>query len=435
MFILALLISFLNGGVASAEVLSLKEAINLALSQNGELKAQRWQVRQAEQDIRRVGGEFGPHFEALGGVGPITRATGNATASTEVKGSIGRMFLGKFSLTQPLFTWGRKGNYKNAAQAGVHVEQAELAGREEEVRFQVKEAYHGFQLANSLKDFIEGGKAELNKALEKRGKKKRESKDDYKLSIFLSEVESREAEVKKYFELAKEGLALRLGMVRGAVEAKDPWLMAESRERKSVDHYLGVARGGRSEFRQLSEGIFAKNSLAKAERKALLPALVFFASYELADTNVRPHQPGVFAYDPYNRENWAIGAGFKLDFQWMLQDAKASKLRAEAQELEAKEAFALRGIEVEVRKAYLELEEAESKLAAAKNAYNTGKKWLTGEVMGYSSGLSGSEGLVEAYGARAETTKGYFEAVYRHHMAWASLSKAVGKEVDPILAP
>jgi outer membrane protein len=428
-----LLLSLLAALPAHAEKITLKDAIERALLQNAELRAQGMQIRQAEQDVRRVSGEFGPRFEALGGIGPITRATGNVTNSTEEKGSIGRMLIGKFSLTQPLFSWGRKGNYTNAAMAAVNVEEAEFSGKEEDVRFQVKEAYHGFQLANSLRDFIEGGKAELTKALEKRGKRRKETKDDYKLAIFLSEVESREAELKKYYELAREGLALRLGMERGTVEAKEEWLIAETRERKPVSDYLVLARGHRAEFRQLGEGIFAKRSLAKGEKKSVLPVLVFLASYELADTNVRPQQPGVFAYDPYNKESWALGVGFKLDFQWTLQDAKASKLNAEALELEAKEVFAKRGIEVEVRKAYLELEEAESRLSAAKSAYNTGKKWLTGEIIGFSSGLAGSEGLVEAYGARAETTKNYFEAVYRHHLAWATLSKAVGLEVDPLL--
>jgi outer membrane protein TolC len=167
----------------------------------------------------------------------------------------------------------------------------------------------------------------------------------------------------------------------------------------------------------------------------MFPILALVASYEMADTNVRPHQPGVFAYDPYNRETWTLGVGFKIDFQWELQDAKAAKLRAEAEELEAKEVYAKQGIEVDVRRAYLGLKEAEERLEAATEAYKTGKKWLTGEAIAFGSGLGGVQGLVEAYGARAETAKSYFEAVFRHHMAWADLSRAVGKEIDPLLIP
>ena len=122
-----------------------------------------------------------------------------------------------------------------------------------------------------------------------------------------------------------------------------------------------------------------------------------------------------------------------MDFQWGLQEAKAAKYFAEAEELEFKQQFAQKGIEADVRRAYLEVEEAEAKLKAATEAYKTGKKWLTGELIGFGSGLGTSQGLVEAYTAKADTTRTYYEAVYRHHMAWAGLSKAVGREVDPIL--
>ncbi|MGZ3653613.1 MAG: TolC family protein, partial [Bdellovibrionota bacterium] len=166
----------------------------------------------------------------------------------------------------------------------------------------------------------------------------------------------------------------------------------------------------------------------------LYPIFGLMASYEAASTNVRTPQPGVFSYDPYNHKTTSAGVGFKWDFQWELQNAKAAKYRAEAEELELKEDYARQGIETEVRKTYLELVEAEERMKAATEAYKTGKKWLTGEAIGFSSGLSGAQGLVEAYGARADTAKTYFEALYRHDMAWAALSKVVGLEVDPLLS-
>lgn len=419
----------------AAEELTLAQAIDRALVQNGELKAQRLQEKQASADVDRVGGEFGPKIEGVLGIGPITKAEGNSIEVKEDKSVIGRTIIAQGSLTLPLYTWGRKSNYEEAAFAGVRVKQAESALKENDVRYSVKEAYYGYQLANSLRDFIQGGKAELTKALEGRKAKssKNDKKEEYRMQIFLAQVQSREAEVQKYFDLALEGLSLRVGAGRGEVTPKDAWLSPEVREKKDADYYVNVAREQRPEFRQLKEGIFAKQTLATAEKKALLPVFALLASYDGANTNVRTEQKGPFVYDPYNRNQWAGGIGFKWEFQWALQNAKAAKFRAEAEELEAKQGFAQRGIETEVRKAYLELVEAETRLQAARGAYNTGKQWLTGEAIGYSSGLTGTQGLVEAYGARAETTKDYFEAVHRYQMAWANLSKVVGTEVDPLL--
>lgn len=418
---------------AAPEKLALPAAIDRALSRNGDLRSQRMQVEQAAEEIGRARGEFGPRIEGLLGIGPITKAEGNSTFVREDSSTWGRTLFGKISLVQPLYTWGRKSNYENAARAGKHVKEAETVLRENQLRYEVKEAYYGYQMANSFRDFIAGGKSELEKAIEKRKARKSEpQKEGLKLEIFLREVESREAEVNKYLELSKEGFALRVGAARGEVLPKDEWLLPEPREKKAAEHYVELARKFRPEFRQLQEGIFAKRSLAKAEQKALYPVLGLMASYEASETNVRTPQPGVFSYDPYNHKTTSAGIGFKWDFQWELQNAKAAKLRAEAEELELKEDYARQGIETEVRKAWLELAEAEARLKAATEGQKAGKKWLTGEAIGFSSGLGSAKDLVEAYGARAETTKSYFEALFRHQMAWAALSRAVGTEVDPV---
>lgn len=412
---------------------TLSDALFSAEKQNQELVAQGFQIEQSKYDIDRAKGEFGPKIDVLAGVGPIPRATGNALQSSTDTSHWGRTVIGKLTLTQPIYTFGRRANYVEAASAGVEVEKAEWKSKLAEIRYQVKEAYYGFQLANSLRDFIEGGKAELTKALEKR-KRNTETKEGFRMEIFLAEVESREAEVKKYFALAKEGLALRMGVPVQQVEVKDAWLVPVDRKLQPFEHYWKLAQEHRGELLQLKEGIVAKSSFARAEKKALYPVLVALASYDFADTNIRPEQPSLFANDPYNRSSLAVGVGLKLDFQWSLAQAKSGKIWAEVNELEAKQRYADQGIQADLKKSYLEVEEAEARLKAAKAAYTTGKKWLTKEVIGYASGLSGTSGLAEAYGARAETAKAYFEAVHRHHMAWAALSKAVGTEVDPSLA-
>ena len=108
---------------ASVEKLSLKEALSRASRENKELKAQRVQVDQAEADLGRARGEFGPRLEGLLGVGPITKAEGNSTFVIEDRGIWGRTIFGKISFTQPIYTWGRKSDYEAAASSGVRVKE------------------------------------------------------------------------------------------------------------------------------------------------------------------------------------------------------------------------------------------------------------------------------------------------------------------------
>lgn len=426
------MIFFLLAVNSFATSIGLTEAVDLALKNNKELLSQQMQVRQASTEVKRVHAEFGPRLEALGGVGPITKASGNATNAVEEKGTLGRMIMGRFTLSLPIYAWGRKTNYKNAAQAGIYVEEGEFATKREEVVYQTKEAFYGYQLANTLLDFVESGRKDLDKSLENR-KKNVETAEAFKVDIFLEEIRAREAEVRKYFLLAQEGLALRVGLPSLKIKESDAWLSPKIRKLDSLDLYLSHAGTQRGELRQITEGIFAKRSLSKAEKKGILPTLAVFGSYELSDTNVRPAQPGVFSYDPYNRETWTLGIGFKMDLQWDLQLVKAQKHSYEAMELELKEQYAKDGIALEVKRAYWEVEEAETRLQAAQKAQAVGKKWLAKVAIQSGAGLgTKTQALIDAYMAKAETSKNYYESVHRYNLAWAKLSQVVGVEVDPL---
>lgn len=52
-------------------------------------------------------------------------------------------------------------------------------------------------------------------------------------------------------------------------------------------------------------------------------------------------------------------------------------------------------------------------------------------MMGGLLGLLDGKEIVQAYQARAQTYKDYLEAVYHYNIAWASLSRSIGQEVDP----
>jgi outer membrane protein TolC len=423
------LTSICLAAVSHASAVTLDEALRMALSENLELRAEAAKVRQSEADLDRAGYEFGPKLEFTSGIGPITRAQGNATFAVEDRGRWGRVLMGKLQATQPIYTFGRKGAYERAALKGREVKIAEQKLKRDEVRFQVKEAYYGFQLANSLSDFITSGKQELEKAL---GNRPAESLD-FKTRILLQEVRGREAEVRKGLNLARAALSLRVG--KEGISAKEEWLLPKKRTLESIDQYVQLALQNRADLGQARAGVEAKRELARAEKLGAAPVLAALVSYEFADTNVRTIQPGVFAYDPYNRETFSLGIGVNWKIDSLVPFAKARKERAEADEIEARLIYGEQGVRVQVVKAHGEVEEAEAKLEAAREALNLGKQWLGRAAIGKTFGAQkGGSALTEAFLAKAQTTQKYFEAVHRHHMAWAELTKIVGSEVDPLFA-
>lgn len=415
--------------------INIHTALKRGLSDNQNIASIRARVNQAKADVDRVSGEFGPRIQLKAGVGPMTRATGNAISSTVDTSDWGAIVLGSVEVTQPLWTFGRKDDYERAAEHGVDAKKAEVAKEEDKLRYEIKEAYYGLLYAMTLLEFIQDGKRDFKEVTAKQKKLSRE--DRYKLEIFSATLDSKEAEVERAYAYAKRGLSLLTGVPVGrGVRPEEEWIDWEEREIQPLTYYLSIAAKKNTDLRQLSAGIVAKRSLARAESKGAFPVVAMLLKFDYAYTDMREEQQSVFAHDPFNDQSLVFGVGISWDFQWGLASAKSSKHRAEALELELQQNYARDGIFVLVEKAWLELKEAKTKLLAAERASKAGKKWLSRQMIGMSAGLGNTEKLVEAYQARAVTLKDYYEAIYRHHMAWAALSQVVGQEIDPyILSP
>ncbi len=424
------LFHFILSFPVQASTITLKDALNRIQEQNLELPIEDYKIQQAESDISRVKAEFNPKLDATLGAGPINKATGDSLNYSEDKNRWGALYIGNIEFTWPLYSWGRKSDYLKAAQGGVAVKQEDKKLKELELRFNIKKTYFGVLYATTLLDFIKGSRDDIAKVLEN---KKLSDKDRFRLEILIEQINSKEAEIKKNLDLALHAFQLYVGSVDKTLRPKEDWLETTERELKELPIYLEAAKEDKPELKKLKMGIEAKHSLAKAEFKGNYPVVAFLAKYDFAYTNMRNAQKSAFAYDPYNGTNAVIGFGIKWSFDFGVTNAKSAKVHAEALELEAQRRFADEGIPVMIEKAWLEVREAEQNLAAQKKASKLGKQWLTKYMGGASLGVVDSKELVDAYQARLLTLKDYYEAIYKHHMAWADLCLAVGKEIDPTL--
>jgi len=409
---------------------TLKEALERIQDRNLELPIEDYKIEQSETDISRIKAEFNPKLEASLGAGPINKATGDSLNSSEDKNQWGALYIGSIEFTWPLYCWGRKEDYLKAANKGISVKQEDKFLKELEIAYNIKKTYFGALYATTLLDFIKGARDDIEKVLEN---KKMAEKDRFRLEILKEQINAREAEIKKNLDLALHAFRLYTGSVDETLKPKDEWLEITERELKDFSYYLKIAQENKPEFQKLKLGIDAKHLLAKAEYKANYPVIAFLTKYDFAYTNMRNAQKSTFAYDPYNGTNAVVGFGFKWSFDFGVTNAKAAKINAEALELEAQRRYADEGIPTLIKKAWLEIEEADKNLNAQKKASKLGKQWLTKLMSSASLGIIESKELVDAYQARLLTLKDYYEAIYKHHMAWAELTLAVGKEIDPTL--
>jgi outer membrane protein TolC len=140
----------------------------------------------------------------------------------------------------------------------------------------------------------------------------------------------------------------------------------------------------------------------------------------------------VFANDPFNGFQGGFGLGLRFDLEFARQSAEAHEQEAEMMKLKATESYAVPGIELQVKKAFLEMEQAAQGLEIAESRRKLGKKWFVSNAMGFSIGITPAKDLMESLEGSGTARKNYIETVYSLNMALAKLSQAVGVEVTQL---
>ena len=429
-----LILSLITTAFGKIKEVTLKQALDSATSNNLELKINDFKIEQATKEIGRIKGEFMPQFESTVGVGPINKVIGDSLESEISYDEWGIIVMAGLDAVWPIYAWGMKKNYLNAAKNGVKVKKEDKKIKREEIRYNVKKAYYGSLYTHSLKRFVDEIIIDVDKALDKMKDKKNKKEEIYQVEILRGEIESKKAEILKNHKLAIAGLGFYMGLNRDQELSTDiDWIEYSSRKLKSAEHYWNTALQMNPELSKIKHGIEAKKNLAIAEKKTNLPVIGLLMAVNLSYTNMREKQKSRFAFDPYNSTNFAFGIGFKWDFNWGVTMSKVEQIKAEELELKATEKYAVSGYWMRIKKICLEIEENQTKFKASKKSYKFGKKWLNKVIAGLSLGLVNAKEIVDAYGARALTQKNYYESIYNLHISWAKLTKAVGVEVDPTL--
>jgi outer membrane protein TolC len=209
-------------------------------------------------------------------------------------------------------------------------------------------------------------------------------------------------------------------------------LEAQDYQHKTLDEYLKLARQNRPEFKALAAGRTARTALASAKRAQSYPTLFVGAMLDLNWSPVRDPQRSFYALDLFNRVQGGVAIGLRLDLEFSRHSAEAAEERAQAMKLKATESYAAPGIEVEVSRAFWELEQARDGLEIAEKRKKVGRKWFVGSAMGFSIGVTPAKDLMEALEGDGTSRQNYIQTLYLYNLALAKLSRAVGIEVTSL---
>jgi outer membrane protein len=423
---------------AAQKVLSLKECVALALAHAPELG-------EAQADIELVGGKLDeakgyrfPTVDFLGLTGPVPGARGNQVSSPDSINStrrIGWFERGDLTIVQPIYTFGKISHSMSAAKHGIEVEKARKEQKRNEIVVKVKEYYYGVLLARDAKALLDEVRGDLGRAHDKgkklldQGSANVEEADLYKLDAFSGEVAKYQAEAAKGETLALAALKARIGVPpETELELSDARLLRVGEPLGELNRYLERAKVTRPEFKQVSEGLLARQELVAAARAARYPDFFLGATFSAAYASARDKVDNPWVPDEF-KHVWggvALGLKWKLDFG--ISSAKVSQEQAQYNRLVSTKAYAEENIPLQISKYYQEGVEAASSMDATRSGYENSKKWAVTALANFDFGIGPAKEIFDSLQQYAKMRGAFFQSIYNYNLALANLSYAVGDE-------
>ena len=343
------------------------------------------------------------------------------------------------TLIQPLYTFGKISENMKAASHGIEVDRSRKEQRANEVAQKVREYYFGLLLARELKELVTEVQESLSKARVKavkmieQGSEGADEIDLYKLDAFSGEVT-------KYLEEAGKGEKLALAALKSRLGLSSTTQLEISSERLTLDEsappdyetYLEKARSQRPEYRQIAEGLKARLALVEAAKANYYPDIFLGGLFSWAYADQRDRINNPYITDPFKHMigGVALGARWKLDFG--ITSAKVAGEQAQYDRLLSTKSFAEANIPLQIKKYYLDLQEAGNSVAATQNAFSNAKRWGMAAIANFDFGVGPAKEILEALQVYARMRAAYFQSIYNYRIAQANLDYAIGQPPVPI---
>ena len=340
----------------------------------------------------------------------------------------------KFSaeIGMPLWTFDKIGSAKRAAAAGVDLRQAQLRETRQKLAFNVSRAYWGVKLAQEILYYIEDGRKYLDKGIKQVDGDLEEDKGNYtmqdlqRLKAASAEIDVRVLQAKKMEDIAMAALVTLTGQRGKPFSLDDGLLKVLPGKPQTLAEYRKLILQHRPDVASLKAAVGAAKAARDLEQAKFLPNLLLVASVS------GTYAPGVdstsngFWDNPYN----SVGAGFGLALNWdfdiLGQLGKYREARDQHQMALAKKAEALLGMDIELQKIVITLNDSYRRLEITRKQERVASGWLKSITQSMGVGLAKMNDLTDALVSFYSAKLKYLEAIFDVNTGWAELERAVG---------
>lgn len=235
--------------------------------------------------------------------------------------------------------------------------------------------------------------------------------------VFLAQMKDRQIRAQNNLAVASMDLAREMGLSLDASAQLTGSLAAPGMAAGTMRDWIQTALGQRPALRAAELQEDAMNQEKKAAKAELGPKVELFGSTE-RDAMTLGGPSGT---------NWIAGARLEVNlFAGGVQKAAVAEATAKAAKAKHNLEWLRSGVQLEVRKAYLDVNAAAQRAAAAGGASEQAKESLRIVQNRYDAGLTTVTELLRAQTAQLDATTGYLSAIQDWQLARAQLERAAG---------
>lgn len=339
--------------------------------------------------------------------------------------------LATADLKYALYTGGKLSALQEQASQGMHYAEESSKLTEDEIIFHVKKYYAASVLSEELLELTQEtvDRMEAIKDITEafyQGESLSVKKTDYlRTKMMLFTMQSLLEEMKEKVALSKSALLFEMG----EEQDKEIQLSTKSLHVKSVPQslqmYYEVMYFNSHQLKQAQIGLRVRDAQIREAKSEYLPSLGLYAN---AMTLYNNHDGGII--NSRNNDSWNVGIGLKYNLfsggltQYRVEEAKAEKLKLEAQSNYLKS-----GLSLQAKKAFLSLKKSINQGNILEEAVAVSAENSSLNFRAYQEDMVPTKDVIEAQIFESITKASYYKAIYEAFVSKSELDYIIGKSL------
>jgi outer membrane protein len=411
--------------------LTLEESLKIGLENSKTLHSSKLKIVSAEAQLSLANAAglpslaLGATYTRLSSVDPYN-ITIPGMGSFTVSPSILDNYTAKLSLQQPLFTGFKiSSNYDMANNNSLAAKQ-DYSKDEQEVIYNVKNAYWSLFLAGKVKEAIDENVQQMKAHLDdiqnffKQGLATKN--EVLKVEVQLSEAQLSQIDARNSVKIATVNLdnVISIPLTTDIEVEKDPRIENENIE--DIDLLISKAMKNRPDLKSLQFKLEAsKNGIAVAQ-SGWYPQIVLAGEYDYAKPNSR-----VLPVENKFNGTWAVSVGLNYSL-WDWGTTKSQTTQAESQYEQTKDSFnTLKdAVTLDVTQTYYNLIKAKEKVLVTEQTVSQAEENYRVTEEKFRQGLTLNSELLDAEVALVQAKTNYAQSIADYELAKAQIEKSTG---------